>query len=74
MPATGRLEIDERYPRLSFDELCCVTDACKHLKTMLKSQEEEGDAGQGHLSLVDVVERALAGLARIGIYIPTDRT
>jgi len=74
MPATGRREIDERYPRLSFDELCCVTDACKHLRMKLKSQEQEGDAGQGHSSMVDVVERALAGLARIGFYQPTDRT
>jgi hypothetical protein len=71
MPATGGEGIRSKW-ELSFDELCCVTDACKHLRMMLKSQEEEGDAGQGHSSLVDIVDRALAGLARIGFYQPKE--
>lgn len=81
MPATGRRELDEGYPPLTFDELLCITDACRYMQMMLVFQEEEAKAAGrsvaslvGHASMVDVTERALAGLARIGFYKPTDRT
>ena len=66
MPPTGRREKDERYKRLSFDELLAIDQAVAALHTMLIHTWDEDRFGADRESRMLNVEAAERALVRIG--------
>lgn len=66
MPPTGRREKDERYKRLSFDELLAIDQAVAALHTMLIHTWDEDRFGADRESRMLNVEAAERALIRIG--------
>jgi hypothetical protein len=66
MPPTGRREKDERYKRLSFDELLAIDQAVTALHTMLLHTWDEDRFGADRESRMLNVEAAERALIRIG--------
>ena len=66
MPASGKREKDERYKRLSFDELLAIDQAVAALHTMLIHTWDEDRFGADRESRMLNVEAAERALIRIG--------